>query len=71
MALVDRWTTRRCWPAALAATAAPAVLLWLLEWTGVAIGGAGVPLRAATGVVLGAGAACIVGMTVRAWLAPR
>jgi len=71
MTLVDRWTTRRYWPAALAATAAPAVLLWLLEWAGVAIGAAGVPLRAATGVVLGAGAAWIVGMTVRAWLAPR
>jgi len=70
-ALVDRWTARRRWPWALAAAAVPAAVLWLIEWTGTLTTAAANPARAVTGVVLGAGVAWTVGMTVRAWLAPR
>ena len=66
--LVERWNRTGRWRLVLALVIAPAALSWLLEWTGALPLPASGAIRAATGVVLGAGVAWTIGLTLDAWL---
>ena len=68
-ALVERWTRTGRWRGILALAITPAALSWAMEWAGVLPLPAAGFVRAATGVVLGAGVAWAIGLTVDAWLA--